>query len=220
MAGLRGAADSTGDGQVTLSEAFAYANRLTIRDTAINSRLPQHPSFDLRLRGRQDVVLTSLSNSTTQLVLAQTTGPLEVVQLSTGITVAEAAPGEQVLRLTLPPGPYLVRRLTEDGVRSKEVLVKESEATHLSDASGRELRLGLSLGAGVMVLGEAGDATRLSARPTASASLEITWMLVGAGLGGLGIRLGVSEVLGFAASGLVHVPSLNLALVGTAGSPR
>ena len=135
VAGLRGAADSTGDGQVTLSEAFAYANRLTIRDTASTARIPQHPSFDLRLRGRQDVVLTSMTNASTQLVLAQTQGPLEVVQLSTGITVVEAAPGEQVLRLTLPAGSYLVRRLTGGEVRSKEVQVRPNEATRLEESS-------------------------------------------------------------------------------------
>jgi hypothetical protein len=135
VAGLRGAADTTGDSQVTLSEAFAYANRLTIRDTATTARIPQHPSFDLRLRGRQDVVLTTLGSSETQLVLSQTEGPLEVVQLSTGVTVVEAAPGEQVLRLSLPPGPYLVRRLHGGQVFSKEVQVKAHEATRLEESS-------------------------------------------------------------------------------------
>ncbi|MBL9039333.1 MAG: caspase family protein, partial [Archangium sp.] len=111
VAGLRGAADHSGDGQVTLSEAFGYANRLTIRDTATRAREAQHPSFDFRLRGRQDVVLTSVQSAGAQLVLAQDRGPLEVVQLSTGLTVVEALPGERVVRLTLPPGAYLVRRV-------------------------------------------------------------------------------------------------------------
>lgn len=134
VGGLRGAADSSGDGQVTLSEAFAYANRLTIRDTATRSREPQHPSFDLRLRGRQDVVLTTVPKTGTQLVVAQTQGPLEVVQLSTGITVVEAAPGEQVLRLALVPGPYLVRRVKDGQVFSREVQVKPDTATTLAEA--------------------------------------------------------------------------------------
>lgn len=134
VGGLRGAADSSGDGQVTLSEAFAYANRLTIRDTATRSLEPQHPSFDLRLRGRQDVVLTSVPKAGTQLVVAQSQGPLEVVQLSTGITVVEAAPGEQVLRLALVPGPYLVRRVRNGEVYSREVQVSADRATKLDEA--------------------------------------------------------------------------------------
>jgi hypothetical protein len=330
VAGLRGAADSTGDGQVTLSEAFAYANRLTIRDTASTAKIPQHPSFDLRLRGRQDVVLTSMTNATTQLVLAQTTGPLEVVQLSTGLTVVEAAPGEQVLRLTLPAGSYLVRRVTGGEVRSKEVQVRPNEATRLEESSltlvgttvsagkgpgspvldgqhelsvglgvapldpfvfgvttsldysyffthlfgwrvvqgaynfnvttglsteldrnfgvlptefsvirgalhtaaifapraisgpnGTELRLGFTLGAGAMVTDLSRSPNALKVLPAAASSLELTWMLRPVGPGGLGVRLSVSEVMGFSATVRpVHLATLNLTLVGTAGSAR
>ena len=135
IAGLRGAADATGDGQVTLSEAFAYANRLTIRDTARRSKEPQHPSFDLRLRGRQDVVLTSVADGDTQLLVAQDQGPLEVVQLSTGVTVAEATPGGQLLRLALTPGPYLVRRVKDGQVFSREVMVKAGQSARLEESS-------------------------------------------------------------------------------------
>ncbi len=135
IAGLRGAADASGDGQVTLSEAFAYANRFTVRDTATRSAMTQHPSFDLRLRGRQDVVLTTIGGESTQLLVSQTAGPLEVVQLSTGITVVEGLPGEQILRLALPPGPYLVRRIDDGVVHSREVMVKAGEATRVDESA-------------------------------------------------------------------------------------
>ncbi len=135
VAGLRGAADQTGDGQITLSEAFAYADRLTIRDSATRAPTPQHPSFDLRLRGRQDVVLTSVGSSPTLLTLAQHEGPLQVVQLSSGIVVVEAPAGEQVLRVTLAPGDYLVRRVTEKGVLSREVQVREGSPTTVEETS-------------------------------------------------------------------------------------
>jgi Caspase domain len=135
VAGLRGAADQSGDGQVSLTEAFAYASRFTVRDTATRTPVPQHPSFDLRLRGRQDVVLTSVGPATTQLLLAQTVGPLEVVQLSTGVTVVEGTPGEQVLRLALPPGAYLVRRVRGAEVLSREVQVVAGQATTLEESA-------------------------------------------------------------------------------------
>ena len=337
VAGLRGAADSTGDGQVTLSEAFAYANRLTIRDTATTARIPQHPSFDLRLRGRQDVVLTTLGNASTQLVLAQTQGPLEVVQLSTGVTVVEASPGEQVLRLSLPPGPYLVRRVRDGQVLSKEVQVKANESTRLEEASltlvGQPLLPGkglgavdvrgkhqLSVGVGVAPLDaglnsfsfgvpisidytwffarsfgwraldvtwlfstQRGLTTQLTmdfgvspttflnvewaahtaltweptlvdngvteirgaftfgpgviglmqsttrdaatakhgAAPSVAFGAELVWMLASqASLGALGVRVSLSEQLGFTSFGLVHLLTLNLALIGTVGAAR
>jgi hypothetical protein len=135
VAGLRGAADQSGDGQVTLSEAFAYANRLTIRDSATRSSLPQHPSFDMRLHGRQDLVLADVGGSPTLLTVAQKEGPLQLVQLSTGVVVVEATAGEQVLRVALPPGGYLVRHVTEAGVRSREVQVVAGQATTVDEAS-------------------------------------------------------------------------------------
>lgn len=135
VAGLRGPADTSADGQVTLSEAFAYANRLTIRDTASVSSVPQHPSFDLRLRGRQDVVITSHGSSTTQLVLNQRVGPLEVVQLSTGLAVLESPAGVRTVRAAVPEGPYLVRRLSNGRVLSAEVYVRTGATTSVDEAS-------------------------------------------------------------------------------------
>ena len=135
VAGLRGAADQSGDGQVTLSEAFAYADRFTIRDTAIRSAQPQHPSFDMRLRGRQDVVLADVGGSPTVLTMAQSEGPLQLVQLSTGVVVAEATPGKQLVRLAVPPGEYLVRRLTDAGMRARQGQVAAGQATEADEAS-------------------------------------------------------------------------------------
>ncbi len=135
VAGLRGAADQSGDGQVTLSELYAYADGLTIRDSATRSPQPQHPSFDMRLRGRQDLVLADLRGNPSLLTVAQTVGPLQVVQLSTGLVVVEATPGEKLLRVALPPGAYLVRRLTDAGVRSREVRVVAGQATSVEETS-------------------------------------------------------------------------------------
>ena len=135
VAGLRGAADQSGDGEVTLSEAFAYADRFTIRDTAIRSPEPQHPSFDMRLRGRRDVVLADVGGNATVLTVAQSEGPLQLVQLSTGVVVAEAAPGKQLLRLAVPPGDYLVRRVSDEGVRARQVQVATGQATEVDEAS-------------------------------------------------------------------------------------
>lgn len=135
VAGLRGAADRSGDGQVTLSEAIAYASRLTIRDTAARAPEPQHPSFDLRLRGRQDVVLAAPGGTKTLLTLEQTEGPLELVELSTGVVVLEATPGAQRLLLAVAPGDYLVRRVAADGVRSREVSVRAGEASRVDEVS-------------------------------------------------------------------------------------
>jgi Caspase domain len=135
VAGLRGAADQSGDGRVTLSEAFAYTNRLTIRDSATRSSQPQHPSFDLRVRGRQELVLADLASNETTLTVDQKEGPLQLVQLSSGVVVVEASPGAQLVRVALPPGAYLVRRVTDTGVRSREVKLVAGQAAVVDEAS-------------------------------------------------------------------------------------
>ncbi len=132
VAGLRGAADKSRDGQVTLAEAFSYANEMTIRDTAQVAKTPQHPSFDMRLRGRQDVVLTALASAASSLTLIQEKGPLQVVQLATGQLIAESQAGERTMTLAVPAGDYVVRRVDDDGVVSKKVTVEpmSSDSIH------------------------------------------------------------------------------------------
>jgi hypothetical protein len=128
-AGLLGAADQTGDGEVSLNEAFDYAKRLTIRDSARYAKAPQHPSFDLRLRGRQDLVLAQLPASASTLVIEQEHGSLEVVQLSTGAVVSELPAGRRATRLALQPGRYLVRRAVRRVLSAGEIEVAPGAAT-------------------------------------------------------------------------------------------
>lgn len=109
-AGLLGAADRSGDGEVTLNEAFDYAKFLTIRDTARLASTPQHPSFDVHLRGRRDLMLARLSPNLATVRLEQERGPLEILDLRTGQRLAETTPGRRAVPLALPPGRYLVRR--------------------------------------------------------------------------------------------------------------
>lgn len=125
-AGLLGAADQSGDGAVSLTEAFDYAKRLTIRDTARYTQNPQHPSFDLKLRGRQDLLLSQLPVGKSTVVVEQDRGPLEIVQLSSGTVIAELPRGQRTSRLALAPGRYLVRRVIPRILSTGEVEVPNS----------------------------------------------------------------------------------------------
>jgi hypothetical protein len=133
-AGLRGAADRSGDGIVTLNEAFEYARALTIRDTALIGQEPQHPSFQMKLSGRRDFPLTSLVSRRTTLFYDQVSGPTEVVRLSDGLVLVELQPGARHVRLGLPQGSYLVRRRAPDGVFVHIVTLSAGDATSLSES--------------------------------------------------------------------------------------
>lgn len=132
-AGLLGAADKSGDGNVTLQEVFEYAKERTVRDSARMAATTQHPSFDMQLRGRQDIVLSQISSSPSALEVSQTNA-LEVIHLGSGVTVMETPPGRQQLRLALVPGRYVVRRVTDGRVYSKEVEVGPGATVTLTDA--------------------------------------------------------------------------------------
>ena len=70
VAGLRGAADASSDGRVTLTEAYRYAFDETLARTGRTESGAQHPSYDIRLSGTGDLVITDLRNHGARLVLA------------------------------------------------------------------------------------------------------------------------------------------------------
>jgi hypothetical protein len=133
-AGLRGAADRSGDGVVTLNEAFEYARSLTIRDTALAGQAPQHPSFQMKLAGRRDFPLATLASERTTLLFEQSAGPVEFVRLSDGLVVIESTPGARRLRLGLPVGSYLVRRRSAEGVWARVVSLSAGGTTELNES--------------------------------------------------------------------------------------
>jgi hypothetical protein len=133
-AGLRGAADSSHDGNVTLQEAFDYARERTVRDSARIATTPQHPSFDLALRGRQDIVLTSLSSSTSAIEVTALHASLEVIHLQSGATVADAPAGQGAVRIALPPGRYMVRSVVGGHVSTREVEIHAGETVTVAES--------------------------------------------------------------------------------------
>ncbi len=134
-AGLRGAGDRNQDGVVTLTEAFDYAKALTVRDTALYTATPQHPSFHLDLRGRRDIALSRLASGDSIIALEQTQGPLQLVHLETGLIVLEVPPGKRHLKLAVPPGRYLVRRRHGMPVRAREILVVAGKTVRVEEGN-------------------------------------------------------------------------------------
>ena len=68
VSGLRGAADVSRDGRVTLSEAYQYAFTETLARTETSRGGPQHASYDFQLTGKGDLVMTDLHATSASLV--------------------------------------------------------------------------------------------------------------------------------------------------------
>lgn len=122
VTGLRGAADASTDGRVTLSEAYQYAFQETLARTERTRSGAQHPNYDIQLVGSGDVVLTELRGTGAALVLP---GPLSghfFVRDGRERLVAELrkAPGRPI-ELQMEPGEYRVTR--DQGGRLAEASV-------------------------------------------------------------------------------------------------
>jgi hypothetical protein len=124
--GLRGAADADGDGLVTLTEAFHYTKSATVVATSETLVGPQHPTYDLRMAGRSDVVLADLRRAEARLVLPPDPGALYILKGRRGL-VAEVPGTPSTLSLALPAGSYAVERRAPAGRATGRVALERGE---------------------------------------------------------------------------------------------
>ena len=108
VSGLRGAADTSGDRLVTLGEAYRYAYDQTVARTVLLPVGAQHPSYDYKLSGQGELVLSTLQHATAQLVLPPGTERAVVTDLLRDQVIAEV-PSPATREIALPAGEYGVR---------------------------------------------------------------------------------------------------------------
>ncbi len=119
VSGLRGAADVSHDGRVTLSEAYQYAFTETLARTEASRGGPQHASYDFQLAGKGDLVMTDLRATSASMLLPPEMSGRLFVRGADGQLIAEVHKlPAQPIELGLPPGRYRVtlddnRRLSE-----------------------------------------------------------------------------------------------------------
>jgi hypothetical protein len=110
VSGLRGAADLSGEGKVTLNEAYQFAFNETLGKTVDTKGGAQHPSYDINLSGTGDVVMTDLRQTSATLVLGQTLdGRFFVRNARQELVVELYKPYGRAVELGLEPGAYEVR---------------------------------------------------------------------------------------------------------------
>jgi len=113
--GLLGGADASGDGKVTLAEAYAYAYARTVGSTASSEGGVQHPVFLYDLGGTGDVVLADLSPISGGIAFSAPAEGLYVVLDRSGRAVAEIAKtAGSERRVALPAGRYQVKKRLPD----------------------------------------------------------------------------------------------------------
>jgi caspase domain-containing protein len=110
VSGFRGAADLSGDGKVTLNEAYQFAFNETLGRTVDTRGGPQHPSYDISLSGTGDVVMTDIRQTTATIVLGEDLdGRFFVRNAANELIVELYKPRGRSVELGVEPGTYEVR---------------------------------------------------------------------------------------------------------------
>ena len=120
VSALRGAADTAGHGKVTLNEAYSYASAETLARTATTEAGPQHASYEIRLSGSGDLVLTDLRETSAAIVVQSDVQGRLFLRNADGRLVAELrkAAGAPIT-LSLPAGRYTIT-LEQNGFLSEK----------------------------------------------------------------------------------------------------
>lgn len=133
VSGLRGAGDISGDGKVTLSEAYQFAFNETLQKTQNTMGGAQHPSRDMNLVGTGDVVMTDLRSTSAGLDLDEDVDGRLFIRDEKGELVAELyKKGGRAMSLGFPAGKYSVRMERPAEYKEATVTLQDNYRARLS----------------------------------------------------------------------------------------
>lgn len=133
LSGLRGAADTSGDGKVTLTEAYQFAFQETLARTEKTWAGAQHPAYEMQLVGTGDLVMTDLRSTSAALVVDEAIGGRIFVRDDTGRLVVELRKSQTApVELGLAPGVYQVAVDEKNTFNEAQVELIEGQRTPLA----------------------------------------------------------------------------------------
>ena len=125
ISGLRGAADTSGDGRVTLNEAYQFAMNETLSRTVGTKGGAQHPVHDITMAGTGDVVLTDLRQTNAGFsVGAPVDGRFYVLDEKRRLVLEFYKAAGRRVEVGLEAGNYDVRFEREKTARRAKVEIK------------------------------------------------------------------------------------------------
>jgi hypothetical protein len=126
ISGMRGAADVSGDGRVTLNEAYQFAFNETLSRTVGTRGGPQHPVYDITMSGTGDVIVTDLRQTSAGFVVpAQVEGRFYVLDDRQRLVLEFYKPAGRRVDIGLDPGVYDVRFEREPSALRGRLEVKD-----------------------------------------------------------------------------------------------
>jgi len=133
LTGLRGAADVSGDGRITLGEAYQFAFAETLAQTTTTEGGAQHPAYDIKMAGTGDVVLTDVRQTSSSLVFGPDyDGRFFVLGPRRQLVAELLKPYGRTIELGLEPGQYDVYFEQEQKLSSSSVRLRDGERQDLA----------------------------------------------------------------------------------------
>lgn len=157
LSGLRGAAD-TGDGEVSLDEAYNYAYSRVVDHTGGTEAGAQHPNIDIRLKQEGALTLTRVTQGRATATLpAELAGQVTVLRMPDRTPVAEVQKvANRPVTLALAPGTYRFRLLQGKDLRETELGLSDGSRVTVSRWGALNAELGSPKGELVGELARAG----------------------------------------------------------------
>ncbi|MBI9104151.1 MAG: caspase family protein [Spirochaetales bacterium] len=133
LTGLMGAADHTGNSQVSLNEAYSYASEQTLARTEQTLAGAQHPSYDMKLSGSGDLVLTDLRTASAGMSISEEIEGRLFIRDSSDKLLAEINKGTgESVTIALPPGYYTITLENESALSNTAVTIGFNQTQKLS----------------------------------------------------------------------------------------
>jgi hypothetical protein len=200
LAGLRGAADTSRDGRVTLQEAYTYAFARTVDSASAAGSARQTPQFDLALQGQAgDLVLSEPALGRARLQLeVEPAGEWVVSSLDGNAQVARFVKARGPAVLALDPGRWRLRAPRGDVYAENEVQLADGAQTTVTE---RDLTRWKAVPAGRK--GAGSSLSLVAGGQVASGAVSGVGALAGAGVG---VRYAPDHAAGTA--GLVFTAAL------------
>jgi Caspase domain len=142
VSGLMGAADTSGDGTVSLAEAYRHAYESTLRATSRTVAGVQHATFRYDLSGHGDLPLTRLSGLPGQRAWIRVPKERSYLLLrgdDAGAVVAEVGLRDARRRISVRPGRYFVRGRGSDHLLEGTVTVRSGDDRAVIDSDLRRV---------------------------------------------------------------------------------
>ena len=136
MTGMRGAADVSDDGKVTLDEAYQFAYQETLARTLKTQGGTQHPAYDMNLIGTGNVVITDIRQTSAGLLLSEELAGRLFIRNEKNQLVAELQkPAGRAIELGLEPGKYTLDLQRKPQIASAAVELKTGERLILKNSA-------------------------------------------------------------------------------------